>query len=309
MAAQYCCKFYKEKSETDKIMTQPLLSVLMTAYNRQDYIAEAIESVLASTYSNFELIIVDDRSKDNTVEIAREYAARDSRIKVYINEQNLGDYANRNKAASYASGKYLKYLDSDDFIYPHGLEVMVRSMEKFPEAGLGLPYKRDLESVPYPILVDPESAYKAYFFNGDFMTTGPTSAIIKRSLFEEVGGFSGKRFIGDIEMWLVLAAKQPVVKFQPALFWWRQHESQEYKMGQVPDGYFTLNFVTLIDLLHNAQCPLTESDTQRAIAKLDKWQSRFILHLLIKKRAFKHAFRVMKNCSLTPAAVLQKAFS
>src|SRR5664279_4015758 len=96
---------------------QPLVSVLMTAYNREKYIAEAIESVLSSTYTNFELIIVDDGSKDNTVNIARRYELQDSRIKVYINTTNLGDYPNRNHAAGFAIGKYIKYIDADDAIY------------------------------------------------------------------------------------------------------------------------------------------------------------------------------------------------
>src|SRR5258708_16190742 len=112
---------------------KPIVSVLMTAYNREKYIAEAIESVMASTYVNFELIILDDCSKDKTVEIARKYETRDKRIRVYVNEENLGDYPNRNQAASYANGKYLKYLDSDDIIYYFGLDVMVNSMEKFPK--------------------------------------------------------------------------------------------------------------------------------------------------------------------------------
>ncbi|MBK8712927.1 MAG: glycosyltransferase family 2 protein [Niastella sp.] len=94
----------------------PLVSVLMTAYNRQQFIAEAIESVLASTYQNWELIIVDDGSKDDTVAVTKSYAEKDNRIHVYVNEKNLGDYPNRNKAAFYANGKYLKYLDSDDLI-------------------------------------------------------------------------------------------------------------------------------------------------------------------------------------------------
>ena len=80
----------------------PLVSLLMTAFNREKYIAEAIESVLASTYTNFELIVVDDCSKDATVEIARKYEKQDERIKVYINEINLGQFPNRNKAAEYA---------------------------------------------------------------------------------------------------------------------------------------------------------------------------------------------------------------
>ena len=108
-----------------------MVSVLMTAYNRQDYIAQAIDSVLASSYPDFELIIVDDGSKDDTLSIAKGYEKMDNRVKVYSNKKNLGDYNNRNKAASYAQGKYIKYLDSDDLMYPHCLQVMVYSMEQF----------------------------------------------------------------------------------------------------------------------------------------------------------------------------------
>src|SRR5688572_29970543 len=97
-------------------MSGPLVSVLMTAYNREKYIRDAIQSVLNSGYNNFELIIADDGSTDNTASIAREYAAQDTRIQFVENEQNLGDYANRNKVASMARGKYLKYVDSDDTI-------------------------------------------------------------------------------------------------------------------------------------------------------------------------------------------------
>ena len=68
-------------------MIFPLVSVLMTAYNREKYISEAIESVLASTYTNFELIIVDDCSTDNTLAIAKSYEKNDARIKVYLNEK------------------------------------------------------------------------------------------------------------------------------------------------------------------------------------------------------------------------------
>jgi len=91
-----------------------LVSILMTAYNREEYIGEAIESVLKNAYQNFELIIVDDGSKDQTVAIANAYANNDSRIKVFVNEKNIGDYPNRNKAASHATGEFMMYVDSDD---------------------------------------------------------------------------------------------------------------------------------------------------------------------------------------------------
>ena len=126
---------------------QPLVSVLMTAYNREQYIGEAIQSVLDSTYTNFELIIVDDCSNDATVSIAKGYESKDKRIKVYVNEKNLGQFPNRNCAASYARGKYLKYLDSDDTIMNFGLGYCVEQMEKFPEAGMGMYFNCEFENI------------------------------------------------------------------------------------------------------------------------------------------------------------------
>src|SRR4051812_49505605 len=103
----------------------PRISVLLTAYNRQDFIAEAIESVLNQSMTDFELVICDDRSTDGTVDTIAAFAGRDSRIRFSINERNLGDYGNRRHAASLARGRLLKYHDSDDVMYRHCLETMV----------------------------------------------------------------------------------------------------------------------------------------------------------------------------------------
>jgi glycosyltransferase involved in cell wall biosynthesis len=140
-------------------MNSPLVSILTTVYNREKYISVCIDSVLASTYGDWELIIVDDVSSDTSVAIARSYEKKDTRIKVYVNEKNLGDYPNRNKAASYAKGKYLKYLDADDLIYPHDIEVMLHTMEQFPEAGLGISQKVAEDIKPYPFLMDPKETF------------------------------------------------------------------------------------------------------------------------------------------------------
>jgi glycosyltransferase involved in cell wall biosynthesis len=140
-------------------MTRCKVSILTTVYNREKYIAACIESVLASSYQNWELIIVDDVSSDTSVAIAQRYEQKDARIKVYVNDKNLGDYPNRNKAASYAKGKYLKYLDADDLIYPRCLEVMVQTMEQFPEAGLGISQKVAEDIKPYPFLMDPKETF------------------------------------------------------------------------------------------------------------------------------------------------------
>src|SRR5881394_3611401 len=116
----------------------PLVSVLLTVYNREAYLADAIESVLRQTFSDFELVIVDDRSTDASVEVARRYERADPRVRLVVNERNLGDYANRNCAASLARGEFMKFHDSDDVMYPHCLDVMVSALQAEPRAAFGL---------------------------------------------------------------------------------------------------------------------------------------------------------------------------
>ncbi len=144
-------------------MTSSKVSILTTVYNREKYLAACIDSVLASSYQDWELIIVDDVSTDTSVAIAKSYEQKDARIKVYVNQTNLGDYPNRNKAASYAKGTYLKYLDADDLIYPHGLEIMVHTMEQFPEAALGISQKVVEDVKPYPFLCSPKKLLRESF--------------------------------------------------------------------------------------------------------------------------------------------------
>ena len=152
----------------------------MTAYNREKYIAEAIESVLGSSYTNFELIIVDDGSTDNTVAIARSFEAKDKRIKVFINDKNLGDYPNRNKAAGYANGKYLKYVDSDDKLFPEGLQYCVQNMENFENADWAIIYP---DTIPNEFVLISKEALEWHFFKRPFLKSGPGGTIIKRDFF------------------------------------------------------------------------------------------------------------------------------
>lgn len=208
-------------------MQEPLVSVLMTCYNREKYIGQAIESVLASDYRNLELIIVDDVSKDGTLAIAKTYAAKDSRVHVYLNEKNLGDYPNRNKAADYAKGKYLKYVDSDDYIYPWGLSALVRMMEGFPEAGWGLCSLLQIPQRPYPFLLQPQEAYEYHYCGPGLFHKAPLSSIIKKEAFSEAGGFSGSRMVGDFEMWHRMALRYPVVLMPDGMVWYREHAGQE----------------------------------------------------------------------------------
>jgi glycosyltransferase involved in cell wall biosynthesis len=280
------------------VKREPLVSVLMTAYNREKYIGEAIESVLSSTYGGFELIIVDDGSTDNTVAIAKEYAAKDSRTKVYVNPHNLGDYNNRNKAASYAKGKYLKYVDSDDLIYPNSLEMFVNGMEKFPEAAVGIMSTVIQDEKPYPFMMQPEEAYMYHFFKGGLFDTGPSALIFRTDSFREIGGFSGKRFVGDTEINLRLAVRWPIVKLPASLVFWRQHEGQEIVNGLTSTGYLELQLPMYREELNSPTCPLGENERKKIIAYFSKISARAILKIAIVKRQPALAIALYKKLSL-----------
>lgn len=108
---------------------KPLVSIITPLYNSEKYIAETIESVLAQTYTNWEMIIVDDCSKDNGVRIVEEYQKKDKRIKLYKNEINKGGAGTRNVAIEKADGKYIAFLDSDDLWKKEKLEKQTSFME------------------------------------------------------------------------------------------------------------------------------------------------------------------------------------
>ena len=107
-----------------------MISIITPNYNCGDYISETIESVLLQTYSNWELIIVDDCSSDDSYKIALDYAKKDSRIKVIRNETNLGTAISRNKALDIAKGDYIAFLDSDDLWEKDKLELQLNFMQE-----------------------------------------------------------------------------------------------------------------------------------------------------------------------------------
>ncbi|MER2998311.1 glycosyltransferase family 2 protein [Pontibacter populi] len=287
--------------EEDQInMTEkPLVSVLMTAYNREKYISEAIESVLASSYDNFELIIVDDQSKDNTVVVAEKYAKVDPRIIIYINEINLGDYPNRNKAASYAVGKYLKYVDADDKINTDCIEIMVKMMEEFPEAGYGICPAEKNPDKNFPYELTPVEAYTyQYFRNIGVFNRSPLCAIINRKAFELVGGFINKRMVGDYEMWHKLSLHYSVVIIPQGLVWYRNHDEQE----QNHLNLFLLDYLIIAEK-KVLKSPL--SNEQRQIV-LNKLRRNMFMKLLKNPMdmSFKERWKFYLNSSINISKLL-----
>jgi glycosyltransferase involved in cell wall biosynthesis len=108
---------------------QPLVSVSMPAYNAEIYIAESIESVLNQNYQNFELLVCDDGSTDQTLEIIKSYERKDPRIKVFSMRENIGLASVRNFISNKAQGKYIALLDSDDLCTSDRFDEQVKVLE------------------------------------------------------------------------------------------------------------------------------------------------------------------------------------
>ncbi len=111
-------------------MTEKLVSIITPTYNCGKFIARTIDSVQAQTYQSWEMIIVDDRSGDNTKEIVEEYMKKDSRIKYHLLDVNSGAAVARTTAMKLAQGSYMAFLDSDDMWMPDKLERQIRWMEE-----------------------------------------------------------------------------------------------------------------------------------------------------------------------------------
>jgi len=258
----------------------------MTAYNREKYIAEAIESVLASTYNNYELIIVDDCSSDNTVKIAQIYAANDNRINIYVNEANLGDYPNRNKAASYAKGVYLMSVDSDDKILPEGILVCLDLMRDFPNCNFAM---RVFNGRKEPYFLTPEAIIREHFFENALLVIGPGGTVINREYFNKIGRYPEKYGPANDMYFNLNAASNTDTLLIPVEFqYYRRHEGQELNNKF---SYLYNTYLYLKDALNLLKLPLTKVEIQWLNNKnRRRFTTNFIMYFLktgnLKKSSF-----------------------
>lgn len=265
----------------------PMVSVLMTSYNREQFIAEAIESVLNSDFRDFELLIVDDASTDNTLEVARRYAARDKRIRIFINPNNLGQFANRNRAAALAEGRYLKYLDSDDKILPHALSIMVAALERYPTCGLAIEF-RNCAPVPtsgFPFLLTPQEAYLWHFEKGGLLFVSPSQVLIRRSAFEKSGGFDESwHSNADVDLVLRLAANSDTIVLEPGLVYWRRHQHQVASQQERDAPEMMAERLKMHRaLIMHASCPLTSRQKEKILFANDV--------IYLRAAVFRHFFQ------------------
>ena len=183
-----------------------LVSIITPSYNTAQYIEETIQSILAQTYTNWELIIVDDCSTDNTDEVVMTFT--DNRIKYLKNEHNSGAAVSRNRALREAKGKWIAFLDSDDVWRPEKLEKQISFMEKNGYAFTYTDYEMtDEDSVPLGIYVTgPKKITKTGMYN--YCWPGCLTVMYDRDIVGEIQIEDIKKN-NDYAIWLKAVKKAP----------------------------------------------------------------------------------------------------
>jgi len=171
----------------------PLVSVIIPAYNAETFIEKTLLSVLAQTYNHFEIIVVDDGSRDRTAEIVNTFAQADSRV-ILLQQSNAGVAAARNLGIAKSQGEYIAPIDADDIWYPQNLEKKVQCMlDSDSSVGLIYSWSIDIDQADlltggfYNSTIEGE-VYQALIYK--YFLGNASTALIRRSCFDHLGGYN-----------------------------------------------------------------------------------------------------------------------
>jgi glycosyltransferase involved in cell wall biosynthesis len=222
----------------------PVISVLMSVYNGERYLAPAMDSILAQTFRDFELIVIDDGSKDSSPAILQDYAKRDPRVKLTI-RGNKGLTVTLNEAFAQSTGKYLARMDCDDVALPNRFAKQVELLDADPDvACTGGSFQlidgagRLLTTLHPPTDND---GIQAKLLAGHNAICHPT-AMIRRQAMETVGGYDMRfKTSQDLDLWLRLGEVGKLANVPAAVLKFRLHESsvsetkreQQRQMGRL----------------------------------------------------------------------------
>jgi glycosyltransferase involved in cell wall biosynthesis len=271
-------------------MNKPV-SVITISYNSAQCIRAAIESVLAQSYSNFEYIISDDCSTDNTWDIIQEY--NDPRIRRFQNDRNIGEYPNRNKTLDLACGEYVIWIDGDDIFYPHGLEFMVKMLDAFPESAMACarPY---WPNMVYPYELTPRETYLFDFFGSPVTVNGFPDTLFKTSILKDAGNLPDEYVSGDSYIKRKIAAQHKILLISNGISWWRKTSGQASAKIRGSAKGACEDLIINKKLLSDPACPLSKKEGELALKNLIIGFSKKILRLELFKFRLPSFFKCQK---------------
>lgn len=279
-------------------MKQPLFTIATISYNSEKYIRQAIESVLSSSFCDFEFLISDDASIDDTWAIIQEY--NDPRIHAWRNELNIGEYPNRNKVLQKASGKYLLFVDGDDILYKNTLRNLSEFVISFPESGMvwGL-NPQNFPFFIFPYLVNPrENLNLIYRTLISISNIGFGEILFKVDFLRMNGGLSEKYKMGDTFIKKKLASKAPVLYVPIGMIFWRQSEKQASK--HVTKGLDAFYERCLIDteILNDPSLPLNEIERNIVLRNLRISTIKLLFSSTIPKGDIRNFLKMKQKLNL-----------
>ncbi|HET6875737.1 MAG TPA: glycosyltransferase family A protein [Acidimicrobiales bacterium] len=226
-------------------MGSPLVSVLVPTYNAETFVGDCLRSIMAQTYADIELIVVDDRSTDATFEVARETLGGWPGATVLRNDVNLGNLGNARRLLTMARGPLVKFVCNDDLLAPEAISRLVAALVDHPQAVLATSHRTPIDSSgaplsldliplpPFPVdaLVDGMAAGNDMLCNLRNWIGEPTTVLFRRHLLPPDGDLYklGDRTVGpnaDVAWWLKMLAQGPAVVINEHLSSFRVHPGQ-----------------------------------------------------------------------------------
>lgn len=209
-------------------MNSPVVSVVMPVYNGENYLEETIRSVLEQSFEDFEFILVDDHSTDGSLDILREWAAKDERIVLTRTERNLGISGATNAGFDLVRGRYVAMHDQDDISLPQRFEMQVKALESDPELGiLGTSFALvDAESQVQKVVTPPlsDAAIREWIlFSSPFCSP---SVMLRSALLEDERMDSNFDLTQDYHLYSRIYTKCGVSNLPDVLMHYRIHQSQ-----------------------------------------------------------------------------------
>lgn len=262
-----------------------LVTIITPTFNRADFIGIAIESVLKQTVADFELIIVDDGSTDNSKDIIQTYVSRDSRVK-YFYQQNQGQSVARNLALEKASGDYICFLDSDNYWPEDRLEKSLAAFQKFPDAdivyGDCITINEAGEIISHHNMKRYSGRVTALLLRDNFISMNTT--MTKRKCFDEMGGMSGKRRVADdYDLWLKFSAKYVFQYISEYLVYYRVMANQISSNKRLR---FETNEQIILDFIKAYPQIITAKERDEGLAAFYCRKARYYTAHISKREAF-----------------------
>lgn len=231
----------------------PKISVIIPSYNHAPFIADAIQSVLNQTFQDFEILIIDDGSKDNSVEVIKTFT--DSRIHFLVNEENKGAVYTTNKMIEHASGEYIALLNSDDVWETNKLEKQISFLENNQKYGVVFSNAQIInqdgsvfesqEHFYATVFEQPNCSrfeWLNYFFNVGNAICHP-SMLIRRSVYEDVGLYNPlMASLPDFEMWVRICLKYEIFIMPDKLVKFRILDNEQNASGANPENIIACQF-------------------------------------------------------------------